>query len=195
MMNTPEGYKPVWDTLLTNDLRPEFIPEDRRSSNGRVTIAPPTGDVTITGFDYAEMKWEYKQNSGLANETAEAIEQIVASSEVTDEQALALAQFYPEWQVGIAYTVKEIVKYEEQLYRVVQDHTSQSDWLPSEASSLYALIVLGEDGIEEWTLPTGAHDSYAIGAQVRHAGQIWESLIDGNTQEPGTDERWWKLVG
>lgn len=194
MIIVPVGYKPVWDTLLTNDLRPEFIPEDRRASNGRVTIEPPTGDVTITGFNYGEMKWEYKQNSGLSNETTDAIESIVMATNVSDEQALALAQFYPEWQTDTAYKAQQIVKYEEQLYRVVQDHTSQSDWLPSETSSLYALIVLGEDGIEEWTLPTGAHNAYAIGTQVRHAGQIWESLIDGNTQEPGTDERWWKLV-
>lgn len=46
----------------------------------------------------------------------------------------------------------------------------------------------------EWVQPTGAHDAYGFGAKVSHNGEKYISQINGNTYEPGTDERWWKKV-
>lgn len=37
----------------------------------------------------------------------------------------------------------------------------------------------------EWVQPTGAHDAYNLGYIVRHIGKIWESLRNGNPDEPG----------
>ena len=39
--------------------------------------------------------------------------------------------------------------------------------------------------------PSGAHDAYNTGDKVTHNGKQYTSQIDGNTTEPGTDERWW----
>ena len=47
-------------------------------------------------------------------------------------------------------------------------------------------------GVEPWAAPTGAHDAPNIGDHRWHDGQVWRSLIDGNTTEPGSDLRWWE---
>ena len=36
-----------------------------------------------------------------------------------------------------------------------------------------------------WKQPTGAHDAYNMGYFVSHKDKIWESLRDGNPDEPG----------
>ena len=36
----------------------------------------------------------------------------------------------------------------------------------------------------KWVQPTGAHDAYAIGAIVRHNGQLWISTVNSNVWEP-----------
>ncbi len=48
-----------------------------------------------------------------------------------------------------------------------------------------------EEEWPEWVQPAGAHDAYGTGAKVTHYGKRWTSNIDGNTTEPGLDERWW----
>lgn len=49
-----------------------------------------------------------------------------------------------------------------------------------------------------WVRPTGAHDSYPVGAVVTHAGRVWENVHPGiNGWEPGAvgvDERIWREI-
>ena len=40
---------------------------------------------------------------------------------------------------------------------------------------------------------TGAHDAYNTGDIVGRDGVLYESLINGNTTVPGSDERYWKV--
>ena len=71
------------------------------------------------------------------------------------------------------------------LYKCVQDHTSQAEWTPDEASSLWAGT---SDPTEEWPAwrpPVGAHDTYSLGAKVSHNGKHWISSVDNNVWEPG----------
>ena len=68
---------------------------------------------------------------------------------------------------------------------------------PEEAPSLF--VKEGEETnpdeeYKEWIQPTGSHDAYGLGAKVSHNGEKYISQINGNTYEPGTDERWWKKV-
>ena len=65
---------------------------------------------------------------------------------------MEVAFVYPPYEVGRSYTATEYLSYgknsigDPQLYRVVQDHTSQADWLPSETPALYAPIGVTEEG-------------------------------------------------
>lgn len=40
-------------------------------------------------------------------------------------------------------------------------------------------------GLPAWVQPTGAHDAYALGAQVSHNGHNWQSTVGSNVWEPG----------
>lgn len=118
---------------------------------------------------------------------------------LTEEQAMEVATVYDLWEEGKAYTAGQYLTYGEnsvgdpQLYKVVQAHTSQADWTPDKTASLYTPIGLDDSGYPIWSQPTGAHDAYNTGDIVDYDGTLYESLINGNTTVPGSDERYWKV--
>lgn len=104
------------------------------------------------------------------------------SENATDEEALDNILAFPKWEVGKEYVKDERIRYEDVLYKVLQNHTSQADWTPDIAVSLYVKVSIEE--FPEWTQPTGAHDAYNKGDKVSHNEKHWESLIDANVYEP-----------
>lgn len=106
------------------------------------------------------------------------------ASQIPDSQAAAVAALYPIWEPGHAYKTGERVRYGS-LYKVLQDHTSQADWTPDTAVSLYVRIADPAEEWPAWAQPTGAHDAYSKGDGVSHRGKHWTSDVDNNTWEPG----------
>lgn len=106
---------------------------------------------------------------------------------LTDEQAATIPGAFQKWAVDVAYKVGDRRRYAGTLYRCIQAHTSQADWTPDVAVSLWVRV--GEPGeIPEWVQPTGAHDAYSEGDHVMHNGKEWVSTVEGehtNTWEPG----------
>lgn len=113
---------------------------------------------------------------------------------LTDEEALEVAALYPTWasKIGSQVSAGERLWYDGKLYKVVQAHTSQSDWTPDATPALYTEVSIEE--IPAWRQPVGSADAYMTGDKVKHNGRTWESLIDGNVWEPGTTgtEDLWK---
>lgn len=107
----------------------------------------------------------------------------------SDEQALSVAELYPEWHVGVDYRAGQIVRRDTALYRVVQDHLSQADWTPEASASLFAAVSFTGE-VENWAQPTGAHDAYNVGDHVMHGGVEWVSLVNGNVWEPAEGSLW-----
>ena len=137
----------------------------------------------------------------FAEQFRKALQMFAAS--LSDEQAMEVATVYPAWADNTAYAVNTIVSYGEnevgdpQLYRCVQAHTSQSDWTPDVAVSLWSAIGIGGDGIPVWSQPTGAHDAYNIGDKVHYPdadSPVYESLIDGNIYSPEAYPAGWREV-
>ena len=109
-----------------------------------------------------------------------------AAAVLTDEQAAAVAAIFPLWSGnGVSYAAGDRVQYETLLYKCLQSHTSQTDWTPPSAVSLWARI--DDPAVEwpEWRQPAGAHDAYAMGAKVSHNDKHWISTVDANVWEPG----------
>lgn len=106
---------------------------------------------------------------------------------LTDEQAMENIILFPTWSIGINYKVNDRIRYNGILYRVLQDHTSQKDWNPSAAASLFARVLNEtEDGfISEWMQPEST-EGYMIGDQVMYNGILYTSTVDNNVWEPGT---------
>lgn len=123
--------------------------------------------------------------------------QIFAAS-LSDEKAMEVATIYDPWQVGKDYAVGEFVTYGEnsvgdpQLYKVVQDHTSQADWTPDAVASLFVAVGLDAAGYPVWSQPTGAHDAYNKGDIVDYNGALYQSLINGNVHSPDVYPAVWE---
>lgn len=103
---------------------------------------------------------------------------------LTDEQADIIPQVFPVWALDVHYTVGQRCRYNDILYRCVQEHTSLEGYEPPNVPALWTRN--GASGeIEEWIQPTGAHDAYNTGDKVTHNGKTWVSTMDANTYEPG----------
>lgn len=110
---------------------------------------------------------------------------VTLRNSATDEQALKALALYPKWKVGIAYQKDERVLYNDILYKVLTGHTSQADWAPDAAPSLFAKVLIPDKNvIPEWEQPESTNP-YTKGDKVTHNGKTWRSTIDGNVWEPG----------
>ena len=125
-----------------------------------------------------------------AEQMRRALQMFAAS--LGEDDALIIASVYPEWDGNSkAYKTGEWVKYGEdamgdaRLYQVLQDHTSQPQWTPDSATSLYKRVGVSADGTPKWVQPVGATDAYNKGDVVEHNGAKWVSDIDANVWEPG----------
>lgn len=104
---------------------------------------------------------------------------------VTDDQALTVIALYPEWKPGVEYKVGQRILYNDILYKVLQGHESQDNWLPHASPSLFAKVLIPDENvIPEWEQPDSTN-TYASEDKVIHNGKIWVSIIDNNSWEPG----------
>ena len=95
------------------------------------------------------------------------------------------AELFAEWAYPIAYTVGQLRRYNGTLYKCVQAHTSQADWTPDTAASLWSVAADPAEEWPAWSQPVGAHDAYSKDAKVSHNGKHWTSSVDNNVWEPG----------
>lgn len=125
------------------------------------------------------------QFADKARELRPIIEQAVATGDLTDEQKEKATDLFPAWESGHAYAVNDYVQYNSLLYRCIQAHTSQSDWTPDTAVSLWSRASDPGEEWPEWIQPTGGHDAYSQGDKVSHNGKHWISDVNANVWEPG----------
>lgn len=72
---------------------------------------------------------------------------------VDDNTALRMREYYPVWENGKAYTVGFKVQYGGLLYKVTTAHTSQADWTPDAAVTLFTRIDETHAGTEDDPIP------------------------------------------
>ena len=102
-----------------------------------------------------------------------------------DEDALEAVQLFPSWTAQTSYLRDDKVRYENVLYKCLQPHTSQSDWMPPGAPGLWARVLIPDvNVIPEWEQPDSTN-AYQIGDKVTHNGKTWENTIANNVWEPG----------
>lgn len=112
-----------------------------------------------------------------------------------DDIALTMPNAYPTWNgSGIDYKTGDRVRYDGDLYRVLQPHTSQPTWTPTDAPSLFALVlVIDDDEPSEWQQPDSTNP-YMAGDVVLYNGIKYMSLIDGNVWSPAAYPSGWQAV-
>lgn len=146
-----------------------------------------------------EQSWRFVPEEGSAAEAAVELARIQARS-LDDADAVRVAALYDEWSGdGVDYAVGDRVRFQGELVKCLQAHTSQPDWAPNAAPSLWAVILPGQDGsgveVGIWQQPDSTN-GYSEGDRVIYGGHLWESLVDDNVDVPGTDNGFrWKDLG
>jgi hypothetical protein len=134
-------------------------------------------------FDYAQIKALLRLLS----------KPLFESDSITSTELEVLTGIYNQYRVGKYYETGEVFVYDSILYKVVQPHTSQADWLPDQEEALYTPYT-PPGQISDWVQPTGSQDAYNTGDRVRFEGHIYESTIDANVWSPTAYPQGWQLI-
>ncbi len=196
--NTPEQLK----VLFMDKSRTARMIVEERGKRGEPLVGYTSLYRTeeYTGKIYGVVMYRPEKTPEAQAEVQAAavlVAQIQAQS-LPDEQAFAVKDIYPAWDGnGVSYPKDYYLTHNGKLYKTLQAHTSQADWVPDTTPSLFAEVLPGQDGtgIGEWVQP-GSTNPYMTGDRVTHNGKTWESLVDNNVWEPGAQgsEALWQEV-
>jgi len=130
-------------------------------------------------MSYAEKASEFRNAMSIAFVT------LSEKGDIDEVTSAEHSEMFAEWEVGIAYTIGNIRQYNGNLYKCLQNHTSQTSWTPDTAVSLWKKI--GDPTVEypEWSQPVGATDAYQIGDKVSHNSKHWVCTVANNVWVPG----------
>ena len=123
----------------------------------------------------------------------------VLATEMSEEEMSELIDLYDEWKIGESLAVGDIRQHNGKLFKVIQAHTTQSEWEPQNVPGLFNTIIPsqtegGDQIIPDFVQPTGGHDSYKKGDKVVFEGKVYESLIDNNAYSPTAYPAGWKKL-
>lgn len=110
---------------------------------------------------------------------------LAEKGDIDDVTSAEHPELFSEWAFPVEYKAGNIRRYNENLYKCLQNHTSQEDWNPEASVSLWKKV--GDPTVEypEWSQPIGAGDAYMTDDKVSHNKKRWHSTIDNNVWEPG----------
>jgi hypothetical protein len=111
----------------------------------------------------------------------------IVNETLPENEAQAVAVLFPPWEgSGVTYALGKVVRYNDHLYEVMQAHTSQADWAPDAAPTLFRRRYEPTGGIPVWQ-PWDGHNAslYQVGQEVEHNGSYWKSTTPNNHWEPG----------
>jgi hypothetical protein len=113
---------------------------------------------------------------GLAVQFRRAV-RLFADS-LDDVDALSVASVYDEWASGVDYKAGQHVRWRDKLYRVLQAHTSQADWPPDVAVSLYERIDVAHAGTLADPIPYDGNMALVSGLYYTQDGVVYRCTRD-----------------
>lgn len=184
---TPEQLK----VLFTDSSRTSKMTVQERGQ----TIATYEGYTAFyrteiyTGKIYGVVMYKPEKTPEVQSSMVQAAVLVarMQAQSLTEERAITVKDIYPVWNGnGVSYQKDYYLTHNGKLYKVLQAHTSQADWAPDAAPSLFAEVLPGQGGtsVGEWVQPDSTNP-YMTGDQVTHNGKTWESLVNNNVWEPG----------
>lgn len=127
----------------------------------------------------------------------DAVLSLVDFAKITPEQVTAMKPMFRTWDGnGVYYKAGEPILDEDILYKVLPPgHTSQLDWKPSVAVSLFAKILTSPGGTPKpWVQPNSTNPYMKGDRVVWTDGKIYESTIDNNVWSPVGLPTGWKAI-
>lgn len=185
------------EVIESPDLTTGYIEEEWQGDGSSAPVL-----VARVWHEYAPGQAEAQAAAQAAALRSSQLETAVAlyvrAAALSRVQAISVCALYDEWSGGgVKYKKGQWLRYGQDFAYVEQDHTSQGDWTPEEAPSLYTLFRLAPDGIRIWEQPTHAENAFDTGERCHYpgaGGQVYVSKIDGNTTVPGSDNRYWDVA-
>lgn len=177
------GFKEVIDKIPDYDATIQIITIDGYSET----------DTTIT-INYSVTSKPISEKELLEQEKIKAFNYL--GNMLTDEQALQVIRIFPQWNGNsVDYSVNERILYDGILYKVITAHTSQTEWTPVNAPSLFAKVINEtiDGNIPEWEQPDSTNP-YMKGDKILYNGKIYQSLIDDNVWSPTEYPSGWSEV-
>lgn len=110
--------------------------------------------------------------------SAMLIRQQINTITVDDQTALRMKEWYPAWTAGQAYAVGERVQHHGELYRVQTAHTSQADWTPDTAVTLFVRIDEAHDGSKYDPIPYSGNMALVYGLYYVQDGVTYRCTRD-----------------
>ena len=159
-----------------------------------VTMDSYTEEATTITVNYVVTAKPLTKEEQLENQRNLAL--TFFAETLSDAQALQVPMLFDEFDGnGVAYEVGKRVMYNGVLYKVIQAHTSQADWTPVAAPSLFAKVIneTVDGSIPEFEQPDSTNP-YMKGDRVLFNGKVYESLIDNNVYSPEAYPAGWKEV-
>lgn len=114
---------------------------------------------------------------------------------LTDTEIIDQEDFVPNWHEGLQI-LNAVVKFEEQVYRVIQAHDSTGNWYwnPKLSPALFSIChTKNPYKAKSWIAPSGTSGMYELGdCYIDNEGIIWRQIYDGdNVYDAETlPERW-----
>lgn len=173
----PEEPEPPEPTEPTED---EKLQMEANSTRAKLqTMAINAMMMTLAGNDITDAKHKYQ----------------TSLTSIGDDVALKIPDVFPAWS-GDSVEHKKDTKltYNGVLYKVLQDHTSQSTWTPDAAPSLFAKVLTSTDGQPSQWIQPDSTNPYMTGDKVIYNGHCYQSTIDNNVWAPDTYPDGWKML-
>lgn len=126
--------------------------------------------------------WTLVPDAGTPQDAALMLAQIQAAA-LSDDDALKVPALYPSYMCGHVYAQGDRVLWQGELYKAIAGHTATATDPVSDPQH-WAKVVPSAGGADapEWV----GGKTYAKGDRVTKYGSVYESLVDGNTLEPGS---------
>lgn len=95
-----------------------------------------------------------------------------------DQTAARAMELYPSWAVGLTVAVGDRLQHGGKLYKVIQAHTTQADWTPDVAVSLFEVIDVEHSGTAEDPIPWAVNMECFSGKYYTWEGVLYLCIRD-----------------
>jgi len=102
-----------------------------------------------------------------------------SAKSLNDGDALEAVELFPKWSANVDYILGVRLRFNDKLYRVLQAHTSASQWTPDVATSLYAEVEKpGQGDTPETAIPYSGNMELFSGKYYTQYGVIYLCIRD-----------------
>lgn len=174
---TAEPEEPEPPTEPTEDEKLQMAAASAKAN--LQTMAINAMMMTLAGNDISDARQKYETNL----------------MSISDDVALKMPDVFTTWSGdSVEYKKDTKLTYNDVLYKVLQDHTSQASWTPDAAPSLFAKVLTSTDGEPTQWIQPDSTNPYMTGDKVIYNGHCYQSTIDNNVWAPDAYPDGWNML-